>query len=212
MNKNLLFSIYRHIVKHRDWLCMKFVTRQELNQMLNQQSITITEAIKSTMADSNRELANLLREHLQTNAKFIPQLTDNSPALRTSLYKYLFHSDQARISFIQDLKSLNDNKMIVLRIDDVNAVSRIELAEVMGGLVSVLRVILRYTSPSYLSMVKDRTTRWNSRQSDERKEFIEFLRQTITVSGRQIDRDSFYHNFKYALNKEGIEPMLFSLA
>jgi len=82
----------------------------------------------------------------------------------------------------------------------------------MGGLVSVLRVILRYTSPSYLSMVKDRSTRWNSRQSDERKEFIEFLRQAITVNGRQIDRDSFYHNFKYALNKEGIEPMLFSLA
>lgn len=212
MSRKLLFRIYRHIVKHRDWLCMNFITRKELNEMLCEHSVQMTGIIKEVMAVKNRELSEQLKAELLVSPKYIPQLPDNNEALRASLYKYLFHSDQARISFIRDIAALNAERCIVLRIDDVNAITRIELAEVMGSLVSVLRIILRYTSPAYLSMVKDRSTRWNCRQSDDRKEFIEFLRHTITVAGKTIDRDSFYHDFKYALTKEGIEPMTFSLA
>lgn len=190
---------------------MNFVTKDELNAMLYEQSQTITEVIQKLVSERNRELSECLRKELLVNPKYIPQLPKDNSALRSSLYKYLFHSDQARICFIHELASLNNDRKIILRIDDINAITSIEISEVMGGLVSILRVILRYTLPSYLSMVKDKSSRWNRRQSDDRKEFIEYLRNTITVAGKIIDRDNFYNDFKYALAKENISPMTFSL-
>lgn len=207
-----LFRLLRTLVTVRDWLCLTFVTKEELKQLLYENQAGTNARIMQLVAQNNEHISAAIDERLQNYPAIVPEIADNSEALRMSLYKYLIHSDQIRQSFLHDLMALNGQKLTVRRIDDVGAITRIEVADAMGALVSVLRVILRYTNPLYLSMEAAENSRWKQRQTQYRREFVGFLYQMIVISGRQIDRHSFYIDVKYALKKEGIKPIDFLLS
>lgn len=207
-----LFRLLRVLVAIRDWLCLTFVTKEELKQLLYDNQASTNAHIMQLMAHNNEQISTAIDERLQAYPAIVPEIADNSEALRMSLYKYLIHSDRIRQSFLHDLMALNELKLTIRRIDDVGAITRIEIADAMGTLVSVLRVILRYTNPVYLSMEATENNRRKQRQTQYRREFIDFLYQMIVIDGKQIDRHSFYLDVKYALKKEGIKPIDFLLS
>ena len=207
-----LLRYYRMIVRVRDWLLFTFVTKEELKKMLEERGCQNQEYIRYLMKKSDEQICHIIDERLQNYPTIVPQIPDDSKALQMSLYKYMINSDRVRQSLIHDLMELNtDKKIVVKRVDDISAITRIEVSNIFGGLVSVLRVILRYTNPLYLSLESNRNCRWGHQQTQYRRDFMDFLYRTIVVEGKQIDRKSFYMNVKYALEKEHIEPIDFLL-
>ena len=212
MKKLNLIYLLRTIVASKDWLCRTFVTKDELKRLLQDNLTNNNAQIRLLLSQNNEEVTKTIDERLQAYPAIVPEIADNSEALRMSLYKYLIHSDQIRQSFLHDLMMLNDEKLTVRRIDDVGAITRIEIANVMGALVSVLRVIIRYTNPIYLSMETTESNRWKQRQTQYRREFVDFLFKMIAIDGKTIDRHTFYLDVKYAMKKEHVKPIDFLLA
>lgn len=209
---NSLFRYYRMMVRVRDWLLFTFVTKEELRELLEKRGCQNQDYIRSLIKMSDEKISHIIDERLQNYPTIVPPIPDNSKALEMSLYKYMINSDHVRQSLIHDLMELNtDKKIVVRRVDDISAITRIEVSNVLGGLVSVLRVLLRYTNPLYLSMESNGRSRWGHQQTQFRREYIDFLYRTIIVEGKQMDQQNFYVNVKYALEKEHIEPLDFLL-
>jgi hypothetical protein len=183
--------------------------RDEVNTSIEKVLVTLQSSLQSSNDEIKLMKTDILKEHSESTAKLIEEVTQSRDIIRNSLIEESTQSKKSINEFQSNIKSDIDRiKELLNRVDeDLNSLSRTELAEVSSKLQLIMNEIHAVKNDT-LQEQREVSSMFTRRLDETKEELKDIVSEAQTVSHEKVEQHTQELESKLEMMESSLKLLL----